>query len=209
MSSYIIYNIINNVDRFDVLTFWSLSDIIEEGLTENKLYHGGLGLLTYNRLKKPSYNAFSLLRKLGDDIIERGEDYIVTSTNNNYRILLFNFVYFDDLFMSGDKSLLDYHNRYNIFRNSNMNKDINLSISLPGGNYRIKRWILNRSSGSTFDAWQSMGAPDQINSDILNYLKSKEIPEIKVSTEEVKKELMLSDSIPPHGILLIEIDRIN
>lgn len=209
LSSYVIYNIINNVDRFDILTFWSLSDIIEEGLTESKLYHGGLGLLTYNRLKKPSYNAFSLLSKLGDNIIERGEDYIVTSTNNNYQILLFNFVYFDDLFMSGDKSLLDYHNRYNIFRNSNMNKDINLILSLPGGNYRIKRWILNRSSGSTFDAWQSMGAPEQINSDIYNYLKSKEIPEIKVSTEEVKKELMLSDSIPPHGILLIEIDRIN
>jgi len=209
LSSYIAYNIINNIDNIPVLSFWSLSDIIEEGLTESKLYHGGLGLLTYNRLKKPSYNAFSLLNKLGDNIIEKGNDYIVTSKNNNYQILLYNFVYFDELFLSGDKSLLDYHNRYNIFKNSNINKDINLILSLPSGYYRIKRWNLNRNSGSTFDAWQSMGAPEQIQPDIYDYLKSKEIPEIKVSTENVKKELILSDSVPPHGILLIEIDKIN
>jgi xylan 1,4-beta-xylosidase len=209
LSSYITYNIINNIDNIDVLSFWSLSDIIEEGLTESKLYHGGLGLLTYNRLKKPSYNAFSLLSKLGDNIIEKGNDYIITSKNNNYQILLFNFVYFDELFMSGDKSLLDYHNRYNIFKNSNLNKDINLILSLPIGCYRIKRWNLNRNSGSTFDAWQSMGAPDEIQPDIYDYLKSKEIPEIKVSTEDVKKELLISDSVPAHGIILIEIDTIN
>jgi xylan 1,4-beta-xylosidase len=209
LSSYIIYNIINNINSFDILTFWSLSDIIEEGLTESKLYHGGLGLLTYNRLKKPSYNAFSLLSKLGDNLIKKGEDYIITSKNNNYQIMVFNFVYFDELFMSGDKSLLEYHNRYNIFRNSNLNKEISLVLSMPSGNYRIKRWNLNRNSGSTFDAWQSMGAPEQINPDIYDYLKAKEIPEIKVSTEEVKKELMLSVSVPPHGILLIEIDKIS
>lgn len=209
LSSYIVYNIISNIDNIDILTFWSLSDIIEEGLTESKLYHGGLGLLTYNRLKKPSYNAFLLLSKLGNNIIKKGKDYIVTSKNNNYQILLFNFVYFDDLFMSGDKSLLDYHNRYGIFKNSNINKDVNLILSLSSGNYKIKRWYLNRNSGSTFDAWQNMGAPEQISSDIYDYLKSKEIPEIRISTENVKKELLISDSIPPHGILLIEIDKIN
>lgn len=209
LSSYITYNIINNIDNIDILSFWSLSDIIEEGLSENKLYHGGLGLLTYNRIKKPAYNAFSLLSKLGDSIIEKGKDYIVTSKNNSYQILLFNFVYFDELFMSGDKSLLDYNNRYNIFKNSNVNKDLNLILSLPSGFYRINRWYLNRNSGSTFDTWQSMGAPEKITSDIYDYIKSKEIPEMKVHIENVKKELIISDSIPPHGILLIEIDKIN
>lgn len=209
LSSYITYNVINNIGSIDILSFWSLSDIIEEGLTESKLYHGGLGLLTYNRLKKPSYNAFSLLSKLGNNIIEKGNDYIVTSKNNNYQILLFNFVYFDELFMSGDKSLLDYHNRYNIFKNSNISKEIHLILSMPSGNYRIKRWNLNRHSGSTFDAWESMGAPEQIQSDIYDYLRSKEIPEIKLSTEKIKNELLISDSIPPHGVLLIEIDKIN
>jgi xylan 1,4-beta-xylosidase len=121
---------------------------------------------------------------------------------------LFNFIYFDDLFISGDKSLLEYHNRYNIFKNSNMNKDVHLIFSLASGLYRIKRWNLNRDSGSTFDAWQNMGAPEQIQLDVYDYLKSKEIPEIKVSEEDVKNELLLADSIPPHGILLIEIDKI-
>lgn len=113
--------------------------------------------------------------------------------------------------MSGDKSLLDYHNRYNIFKNSNVNENIQLIISIPSGQYRIKRWNLNRNSGSTFDAWvdMDMGAPEQIQADIYDYLKSKEIPEMKLSIEEVKNELLLADSIPSHRILLIEIDKIN
>lgn len=209
LSSYIAYNVINNTGNIDILSFWSLSDIIEEGLTESKLFHGGLGLLTYNRIKKPSYNAFSLLSKLGDNIIEKGNDFIITSKNHSYQILSYNFIYFDELFMSGDKSLLDYHNRYNVYKNSNLNKEINLIISIPSGYYRIKRWYLNRDSGSTFDAWERMGAPEQIQSDIYNYLKAKEIPEINLTTKEVKNELLISDSIPPHGILLIEIDKIN
>ncbi|MDS0526688.1 helix-turn-helix domain-containing protein [Clostridium sp. SHJSY1] len=207
-SSYITYNILNNINNIDALTFWSLSDIIEEGITEDKLYHGGLGLITYNRLKKPSYNAFSLLSKLGNTLIEKGNDYIITASNSSYQILLFNFIYFDDLFKNGDKSLLEYHNRYNIFKNSNINKEVHLIFSVASGIYKIKRWSLNRTSGSTFDAWLNMGVPEQITPDVYDYLKSKEIPEIKVSEKEVKNELLLTDSIPPHGILLIEIDKI-
>lgn len=208
LSTYIVYNILNNIGNIDNMAFWTLSDILEEGVTEDKLYHGGLGLFTYNGLKKPSYNAFFLLNKLGNNVIEAGKDYIITSNGSNFQILIYNFVYFDDLFVNGDKSLLSYHERYNIFKTTNENKDVNLILSLKKGDYNVKRIKLNRESGSTFDAWIKMGSPEEIQSDVYSYLKAKEILEINVATETVEEQLLLTDSIPPHGILFIEIDKL-
>jgi xylan 1,4-beta-xylosidase len=208
LSTYIIYNILNNIDLIDGMAFWTLSDILEEGITENKLYHGGLGLFTYNGVKKPSYNAFFLLNKLGDNIIEMGKDYIITSKGKNFQILLYNFVYFDDLFRTGDRSLLSYLERYNVFK-AVSNKDVNLMLTLESGKYKIKRSRLNRESGSSFDAWLRMGAPEHIYPDIYAFLKSREIPEISISMETVRKQLVLNDLVAPHGVLLIEIDKMD
>ena len=52
----IIYNAIENIGRSNGLVYWSLSDIFEEYGTYQKIFHGSFGLLTYNGLKKASYN---------------------------------------------------------------------------------------------------------------------------------------------------------
>lgn len=208
LSSYIIFNLLKNLGNIDAITFWTLSDIVEEGTTDNRLFHGGLGLFTYNGLKKPSYNAFFLLNKLGHNLIQLGDNYIVTSKSNDLQVIIYNFTYFDELFRTGDKSLLSYHERYNIFKAS-QEKEVNLALNLNSGNYRIKRSSLNMNFGSIFDAWIKMGAPEEIHSDVYNFLKSREAPSINISTENVKNTLILNDSIPIHGILLIEIHKLD
>lgn len=208
LSTYIVYNILNNIEAIDSAVFYNLSDIGEENTASDKLFHGGAGLFTYNGIKKPAYNAFYILNKLGDKIIDQGEDYIVTSSNKGYQVLIYNYAYFDELFKTGDKSLLSYHNRYNIFDASKQDKSVNIILSLESGEYRIKRFILNREFGSSFDVWLEMGAPEVIHSDVYDYIKSRETPKITLTTESVKKQLILDDLVPVHGILLIEISKI-
>lgn len=208
LSSFIIYSILNNLDSVDNIIFWNLSDILEEGITGSKLFHGGLGLFTYNSLKKPSYNAFLLLNLLGDTLIDIGENYVITSKNNKYQILLYNFVYFDNLFLNGDKSLLTYYERYNIFKNSNNTLHINMILTLLNGNYKITKYFLNRESGSIFDSWLNMGHPEEISQDIYLYLKSKEYMDMTVETKEIKNNIILSENVKAHEIIFIEIDKI-
>lgn len=209
LSSFITYSILNNLNTIDSIIFWNLSDILEEGLTESNLFHGGLGLFTYNSLKKPAYNAFLLLNKLGDILIDKSENYIITSKNNNYQILLYNFVYFDNLFLTGDKSLLSYHSRYNIFENSNSSLNIKMILSLESGTYKIKKYFLNRNSGSIFDSWIDMGSPEEIETDIYSYLKSREIPNITIETKIIKNNLIISENVAAHAITFIEVEKIN
>lgn len=208
LSSFITYSILNNLNTIDNIIFWNLSDILEEGLTESKLFHGGLGLFTYNSLKKPSYNSFLLLNKLGDILIDKGKNYIITYKNNKYQILLYNFVYFDNLFLTGDKSLLSYHKRYNIFESSNSNLNIKMILSLENGTYKIKKYFLNRKSGSIFDEWINMGSPEEIEQDIYLHLKSKETLNLTVDTKIIKNNLIISENIAAHDIIFIEFYKI-
>lgn len=207
MAIYVIYNIIRNIGNADIIAFWNLSDILDENYIENFVFNGGHGLFTYNGIKKPSYNAFWLLNKLGNKILYIGNNYIVTKDQNSYQILLFNFTYFDELFKSGDRSLLNMRERYNIFEPAK-ERNVTLKISIEPGIYKIKKFYLNRNSGSTFDAWVNLGAPEEIDKEVFLYLKSKEIMNINVAYEKLEGQLILSEVIPPHGALLVEIHKI-
>ena len=58
-------------------------DFIEEAKLPKDLFHGGLGLFTYNKIKKPHYYVLSMLNKLGDSLIANGDGYFITKQNNN------------------------------------------------------------------------------------------------------------------------------
>jgi xylan 1,4-beta-xylosidase len=90
-------------------------------------FHGGFGLINKDGLKKPGYFAYYLLSKLGKEIIEQGEDYIVTKQDNNIQILAYNFAYFDDLFIKGDTSALTNIDRYSVYDDKPL-KEIQLEI---------------------------------------------------------------------------------
>ena len=48
-------------------SYWTFSDIFEEGGMPYKPFHGGFGLLNLHVIPKASYRAFQLLNKLGDE----------------------------------------------------------------------------------------------------------------------------------------------
>jgi len=49
----------------EVLSYWTFTDIFEEGGFVSAPFHDGFGLLNVNRVPKPVYRAFQLLRQLG------------------------------------------------------------------------------------------------------------------------------------------------
>ncbi len=50
----------------DMMSFWTFSDVFEEGGPGTQPFNGSFGLITLNGIKKPSYAGFALLHKLGD-----------------------------------------------------------------------------------------------------------------------------------------------
>jgi xylan 1,4-beta-xylosidase len=48
-------------------SFWTFSDIFEENYFPSVPFHGGFGLLNLHGIPKPTYRAFELLRRLGEE----------------------------------------------------------------------------------------------------------------------------------------------
>ena len=42
------------------------------------LFHGGFGLLTHRQIKKPTYHLYAFMARLGDEVLARGADHLVT-----------------------------------------------------------------------------------------------------------------------------------
>ncbi|SCL89522.1 GH39 family glycosyl hydrolase [Sporanaerobacter sp. PP17-6a] len=205
VSTFIIHNILKCMGKADSMGYWTFTDINEEQKAGISEFHGGFGLVTNNGLKKPSYFAYYLLSKLGDEIVRQGEDYIITRKDKDVQILAYNYAYFDDLFLHGDTSALTKTNRYNIYE-ENSEKEILVSIRGLSGYYKITEYQLNRKKGSVFDQWVNMGAPENMNREELEYLKGKSFPQIKVKYLKTDGKFEESIHLPVHGVEMITLE---
>lgn len=69
-ASFIIKTCLDNVGLVEGYSYWTFSDIFEEGGMPHTPFHGGFGLMNLQGIPKASYRAFQLLHKLGDSLFE-------------------------------------------------------------------------------------------------------------------------------------------
>ena len=48
------------------------------GRARPSLFHGGFGLLTHRQIKKPTYHLYAFMARMGDQVLARGADHLVT-----------------------------------------------------------------------------------------------------------------------------------
>lgn len=62
----------------DSFAYWTFCDVFEEAGIPTTLFHGGFGLLTHRQIPKPVYHLYAFMARLGDEILARGDDHLVT-----------------------------------------------------------------------------------------------------------------------------------
>lgn len=206
MSSFIVKNVIENYWKVKGMGFWTFTDIFEEFNFEQPLFHGGFGLMTYNGIKKASYHAYYFLSRLGDELVFKKEDTIVTKRGEDYQILIFNYSHPNKLYSSFDFSQLSLINRYTVFENDTK-KSYNLNLDGIQGEYTFKKQYVNRKQGSSFDAWVDIGAPSSIDEDTMRFLKGRAEPGIQIQKINIHNEFSLQTVLHPHEIQLIELKK--
>lgn len=160
--------------------------------------------MDYHGLKKASYYAFFLLQRMGPTILSYGENYLLARTAGSYQLLLFHYVYYDFLYSIDDHSSLSYTQRYNIYESSE-ELVIHALLPIPEGTYMVKEYHLNRQNGSVYDLWLEIGAPKDLDTDMISYLKNRNQPQIRYVQAESNGTLLLESRLAPHGAALLEI----
>lgn len=207
MAPFVIHHAIQTLGKMTSMAFWSFTDVFEESQVPPSPFYGGFGLINRNGLKKPSYYAFELLAKLGERLIARGDGYVVAKSNDgSLQILMYHYTHVDQLFASGDWSGLTETSRYTIFEEKG-SRAYHLKLDDLKGSYKMTSYRLDREQGSVFDEWIVLGSPAYPTEEEFSYLRNKGGPEMRTELLTEARSFEQNFIVPPHGVLLISLQK--
>ena len=202
---YIAKCIVENFDLLDAMGYSCLTDLTGEIQPVENAFHGGLGLFTYNGIKKSAYYAVQMISHIGDIFLARGKGYLVTRHGLEIQLICYNYEHIDDLFASGEAFDLTPTNRYTVFSQQTLLEFMVPLVNLSDGKYQVKEYIINRKSGSSFDNWVNMGAPP-LGGFEVDVLKKISHPGMQYQTVEVSDQKMTYRAVlEPHEVRLVKI----
>ena len=204
-SSYVVKNILDVIGKTDGICYWLLTDLHEENTLSPKLFHGGLGMYTYNTIKKPVYYALDFLYRLGTEIIYRNNGVAVSSVNDGYAILLYNYHHFSSTYAKDFGINTTYTDRYSVFPNKGK---ATISIQFPElkGTFHVISEYVNYQNGSSFDNFIKMGALEPLSLTEAEYLRNISVPAISKSIMEFPDN-PINVTMKPFEIRLITISK--
>jgi len=206
-SAWIVKNALQCCNEVDMLGYWLLTDLIDEWLVPGGVFHGGYGLFTANGIPKAAFRGMQFLTQAGAEKIGSGKNWFVSRTGTTVQIFLYHYCHYDALYRYRYQKLVDPNDAYKVFQNSGC-LDISLSVTgLLPGSYRCERRIINRSSGSAFDKWLEIGAPETMRPSDLRYLADTSQPAYEISERSTDGSLLIEGRLQPHEVQIIVLQK--
>ncbi|MCY9513976.1 GH39 family glycosyl hydrolase [Paenibacillus apiarius] len=204
-AAYIAKNIVENLDEVSSLAYWTITDHLEELPLPEHTFHGGLGLITNNGIKKPGYYAYELLSQLGDRLLDRGSGYCVTQAGDRFQLLAYHYCHYDKLYEVRESLGIDTYNRYHVFQDLNEYEMNFVCQGIPAGRYELRQIAISREHGSAYDTWLDMGAPASLTPDMADYLNRKAAPHQQYKVIDIEGAATFSCKLTPHEVRLFEL----
>lgn len=206
-SCYLIKNLLENYDRLASFGYWCLTDFIEELPIPDALFHGGLGMMTYNGIPKAHYNTFKFLTALGNRLIAKGSGYFVTRKGRHIVMILYNYEHFSKLFASGILFDMTTEDRYTPFIQKNRAQFQVCFENVDASRCLIKEQFVNQEKGSSYDIWVRMGAQPLTAPDTLEFLRQESRPGMYLHSEAIQDgRLSLKISLEPLEVRLVDVE---
>ncbi|SDK08521.1 helix-turn-helix domain-containing protein [Natronincola ferrireducens] len=207
MASFIVHNLVkSNKDKFKDNIM--LIDSFHDYSRNHSFFHGGLGLITLNGLRKSSYYGFYLLSKLGDEIIAKGDGYVATKNNDSIQILIYNYDELCNNLFIDEKIELKVAKKQ-LHDILNTKKEFILRLMNIGNKYIIKRYKLDIENGFVYKHWENMGCPQSISKENEELIQRTSFPKITFSHIEQKSYYDLHITLEPFNVELITFEKMS
>jgi xylan 1,4-beta-xylosidase len=186
-------------DLVDSFSYWTFCDVFEEQGVPTSIFHGGFGMLTHRQLKKPVYHLYSFMARMGDAVLARGDDHLVTRDDASGRVTV---LAWQPVGGSDDPVEPERHE---------------VALSLPvgatgtgrpaSGTAYAHRSVVNETDGNAWAAWRAMGRPASPRPRQLDALREAAEPVRSYrSLEVVDGRVDLRLTLGRHEVTLVEID---
>lgn len=156
-ADYIVKSNLDCAGMADSLSYWVFTDIFEEGGGGPEAFHGGFGLMNMHGICKPAYHAYRFLHQMGDAVVSRLEQGMVTrKADGSVQLLAYN--YADDLKEAVPLAVYPDHDAARAVQA--MGRSRKLAVTLtglkPGAVFVLERMA---QEDTAIQLWYSMGRP--------------------------------------------------
>lgn len=200
MIPFIIDNVVNHKGD---LSFIRAFDVLDKQVNiTNELFFGYPGLINDKGIKKPAFYAYSLLNKLGNTLVAKGDGYVVTKTNNQYEILLY--TYHDKI---NDLISMASFSKLRGIKNAT-SKKLSLNITNIHSDINVTTYEINEKIGSSYNYWIDMGRPTRLNKDENGILHKASYPNIRFKYFKKSTVINILVTLKTYGATLVIINEV-
>ena len=211
-AAYLVHKISKIGDQADRIAVMCGSDWISSYMDTVGILNGGIGLLSKDTIRKPAFYALDFLNQMGDQVLARGEHYLVTKKyDGDLYVLCYFYSWFQRSYFlqSEDVDLKKY--RTIRFQDE---KPLRLRIKIqnpgPAGSWIIKRETLNPEHGSVLDAWADFDYDNDLGRKDVKYLDAVSTPALAQNSVTLSREsgaIELEVILRPQELSLLHIFR--
>jgi len=177
-------------DFADSFSYWTFSDVFEEEDVPQSQFHGGFGLVALNGVVKPTFHLFAFFARLGEELLYRDNDMIVTKhSDGSIAIVAWNPV---------------------AEKGTDFKRQFDLEIPINCGEVLIKQQTADEENGNAWNVWRTMGRPRYPDKHQLETLKQAAVPSVSVKRQQVNNgKTDLKFSLNKNAICLIELNKLD
>jgi hypothetical protein len=157
-AAYIVRAFLKGAPLADSISYWTFTDVFEEGGGGIGPFHGGFGFVNENGLHKPTFHAMAMLHRLGDRLLAELPDGAITRSSATGDVSAIFYNYPAEMGTTGLASRNGYAETRALAEMGPERRVRHRVEGLrPGTELTVE--ILDWEHGNVAEAWYQMGAP--------------------------------------------------
>ncbi len=193
-ASYIVRAFIKGAPLAESISYWTFTDVFEEGGGGIGPFHGGFGFVNEQGLHKPTFHAMAMLNRLGDQLLVELEHGAITrdSATGDLSAIFYN--YPSEMGKAGLASRNTYADTRPLAAVGPARRVQHTIEGLtPGAEFSVE--ILDWDHGNVAEAWYQMGSP-------LN-LSPQQTAELRDVADRLHRAVVI---VSDDGVLDLDLD---
>lgn len=171
-SGIVMKSLIQMSSKVQAVGFWL--NLESEGCVKKNREESSLSIFLHGPLRRPLFFVLTFFERVGDEVIEETDNYILTKRFNSYYLLFYNYYYLNP----ADSA---YNN---LWKTSQREAVFNFS-QLKKGTYFIKRFLLDSNHGGIYNQWLKAGGTIEMDTDVQEYLLQSVVPDFQMKQLDI------------------------
>jgi xylan 1,4-beta-xylosidase len=157
-ATFIVKENVESVGLVDSLSYWTFTDVFEEGGGDPTIFHGGFGLINFQGIVKPAFHAYRFLNCLGNELLASSSVGVVTRDRKSGRVsaLLYNYPATMRTAVPTTNSLPEADQ----MEASGEIQPVDIVLTGMPANAPVLVETLDQNHGDATAAWEEMGRPE-------------------------------------------------